>query len=110
MPTKLSKADLNLTNDATIEMWHRRLGHMSEKGPQMLMKKQFLRDFKGIHLKLCIDCLTGKQYRVAFQRNSPSRRSHTLDLIYTDVCYMKDTTMGGALYFVTFIDDHSRKL
>ena len=39
MPAKLSKEDLNLTDDATMEMWHRRLGHMSKKGLQMLMKK-----------------------------------------------------------------------
>ena len=110
MPAKLSKGDLNLADDATIEMWHRRLGHMSEKGLQMLMKKQLLPDLKGTSLKPCTDCFAGKQHRVAFQRNTPSRRSHILDLIHTDVCYMKDLSMGGALYFVTFIDDHSRKL
>ena len=32
MSAKLSEGDLNLTDDATVELWHRRLGHMSEKG------------------------------------------------------------------------------
>ena len=32
------------------------------------------------------------------------------DLIHTDVCSMKDKSIGSALYFVTFIDDHSRKV
>jgi hypothetical protein len=34
-----------------------------------------------------------------------------LDLVHSDVCDpMKTRTLGGCLYFVTFIDDHSRKL
>ena len=34
-----------------------------------------------------------------------------LDLVYSDVCGpMKTKTLGGSLYFVTFIDDHSRKI
>ena len=33
-----------------------------------------------------------------------------LDLIYTDVCVMQSKSIGGALYFVTFIDDCSRKM
>ena len=34
-----------------------------------------------------------------------------LDLVYSDVCGpMKTKTLGGSLYFVTFINDHSRKI
>ena len=34
-----------------------------------------------------------------------------LKLVYSDVCGpMKTKTLGGYLYFVTFIDDHSRKI
>ena len=83
---------------------------MSEKGLQTLAKKQLLPDVKGTPLKTCTDCLAGKQHRVAFHKNPPTRKSHVLDLVHTDVCYMKDRSVGGALYFVTFIDDHSRKL
>ena len=32
------------------------------------------------------------------------------DLIYTDVCMMQSKSIGGALYFVTFIDDCPRKM
>ena len=32
-------------------------------------------------------------------------------MVYSDVCGpMKMRSLGGSLYFVTFIDDHSRKL
>ena len=34
-----------------------------------------------------------------------------LDLVYSDVCGpMKIKTLSGSLYFVTFIDDHSRQI
>ena len=41
--------------------------------------------------------------------NPPSRRPNVIDLIYTNVHIMQTRTVGGALYFVTFINDHSRK-
>lgn len=32
-----------------------------------------------------------------------------MDLIHTDVCTIDDRTLGSALYFIMFINDHSRK-
>ena len=61
-------------------------------------------------LKTCDTCLFEKAYRVAFHTNPPFRRSNVIDLIHTDVCTMQTRIVGGALYFVTFIDDHSRKV
>ena len=65
---------------------------------------------RGMPLKTCVDCLGGKNHRVAFDPHPPSRRSNILDLIHTDVYSMQAKTLGGAFYFVTFIDDHSRKV
>ena len=79
MFVKLSKGDVNMIGDTTLEFWHKRLGHMSEKELQMLVKKQLLPDIIGTPLKPCIDYLTAKQHRVAFQRNPPTRKSHILD-------------------------------
>ena len=108
---KLSKGRINVVEkDSSIELWHKRLGHLSEKGLQILSKKQLLSGAKGTLLKTCVDCLAGKTHRVAFHRFPPSRRSKVLDLIHTDVCFMRDKTLGGASYYVTFIDDHSRKV
>ena len=33
-----------------------------------------------------------------------------LDLVHSDVCSMPTKSMGGAHYFVTFVDDRSQKL
>ena len=60
-------------------------------------------------LKTCDHCLVRKMHRVTFHTHPPTRRSNVLDLIHTDVCTMQTRTLGSTLYFVTFIDDHSRK-
>ena len=65
---------------------------------------------KNIQLKRCSHCLAGKQNRVSFHSSPPTRKSGILDLVHSDLCGpMKTRSLGGALYFVTFIDDHSRK-
>nr|GEZ27716.1 hypothetical protein [Tanacetum cinerariifolium] len=52
-----------------------------------------------------------KTNRVQFKSHPPSRKENILDLVYSDVCGpIKTQTVGGSRYFVTFIDDHSRKL
>lgn len=97
--------------DSSLELWHRRLGHMSEKGLQILAKGNYLPSAKGTHLDTCVHCLAGKQHRVSFNRNSSHRKSRILDLVHSDVCGpMRTKTFGGAVYFATFIDDHSRKV
>ena len=54
--------------------------------------------------------MSGKQSRVAFRRFFSCRKPDILDLVHTNVCTMQSNTLGGALYYVTFTDDHSRKV
>ncbi|KAJ4716959.1 Retrovirus-related Pol polyprotein from transposon TNT 1-94 [Melia azedarach] len=112
MQAKIADNSINtVKNEDTIELWHRRLGHMSEKGLIVLAKKNLLSGMKNESLNKCIHCLAGKQTRATFKTSPPSRKSGILELVYSDVCGpMKTKTLGGAFYFVTFIDDHSRKL
>jgi transposase InsO family protein len=61
-------------------------------------------------LNSCDYCLFGKQHRVSFRRSS-TRKSNVLDLAYSDVCGpIEVESLGGNRYFVTFIDDASRKV
>ncbi|CAJ2658330.1 unnamed protein product [Trifolium pratense] len=109
MPVKLCKEEVNAVEDVSTDLWHTRLGHLSQKGLNILLKKNFL-PVKGTPLKTCTHCFSGKQHRVSFRSSGPHRRQNILDLIHTDVCMMDSKSLGGALYFVTFIDDHSRKV
>mgnify|MGYP003702965791 CR=1 FL=1 len=84
---------------------------MSDKGLQVLFKKELLSNLKGSYFKICVHCLAGQQHRVSFHKNVISRKENVLELIHSDVCGpLKVRTHSGALYFITFIDDYSRKV
>ena len=82
---------------------------MSEKGLQVLARKKLL-PVKGTSLLTCTHFMSGKQSRVAFHRFPSRGKQNILDLVHINVCTMQNNTLGGALYYVTFIDDHSRKV
>nr|KYP55867.1 Retrovirus-related Pol polyprotein from transposon TNT 1-94 [Cajanus cajan]KYP55887.1 Retrovirus-related Pol polyprotein from transposon TNT 1-94 [Cajanus cajan] len=91
-------------------LWHRRLGHISEKGLNCLAKKDVLLGLKSVEMEKCSHCMTGKQTRVSFKKHPPPRKS-LLELVYSGVYGpLKVKLFSGVLYFVTFIDDWSRKL
>ncbi|RVW19193.1 Retrovirus-related Pol polyprotein from transposon TNT 1-94 [Vitis vinifera] len=112
MQVRVIDSSINaVDDDSTFKLWHNRLSHMSEKGLMIMAKKNLLSGMKKGSLKRCAHCLGGKQTRVAFKTLHHTRKPGMLDLVYSDVCGpMKTKTLGGSLYFVTFIDDHSRKI
>ncbi|VFQ78638.1 unnamed protein product [Cuscuta campestris] len=57
MQAKLFKGEINITYD-DMEVWHKRLGHISEKGFHMLARKDLLPDVKGATPK---EVWTGKR-------------------------------------------------
>lgn len=92
-------------------MWHQRLGHMSEKGMQLMHSKGKLPGLQSIDLDMCEDCILGKQKRVSFQTSGRTPKKERLELVHSDVWGPTTTSsIGGKHYFVTFIDDHSRKV
>ena len=98
-------------DDSTVDLCHNRLSHMSEKGLMILAKKNLLSSMKKGFLKRCAHCLVRKKTKVVFKTHHHTRKLGMLNLVYFDVCGpMKTKTLGGSLYFVTFIDDHSRNI
>ena len=110
MHVRLCRDEANVVADSDGELWHKRLCHMSERGMHILVEKDLLPKVKGIHLEKCVDCLVGKQNRVAFHSRPPMRRECALELVHTDVYYVDAPSHRGGQYFVTFIDDFSRSL
>ncbi|KAI5339317.1 hypothetical protein L3X38_018589 [Prunus dulcis] len=108
---KVSNGYVNALAEDSIELWHKQLGHMSEKGLQILAKREALTGMqKGTPLKSCTHCLAGKQHRASFQHGHAQRKPNVLDVVYSDVCGpMTTSTLGGVRYFVTFIDVHAGK-
>ena len=70
---------------------------MNEKGMHILEEKDLLLEMKGLHLEKCVDCLVGKQNKVAFHSRPPMRRECVLELFHKDVCYgdAQSLLMGG---------------
>ena len=59
--TQVSKAVVaSEREEASARLWHQRLGHMSEKGLQILMKCKSLPDLKSLKLDFCKHCVYGK--------------------------------------------------
>jgi hypothetical protein len=59
---------------------------------------------------VCDSCAMGKYHMIIFFSNNDKFVRKPLDLIHSDVCGpMSTPPFSGYLYFVTFIDDSTRK-
>lgn len=60
---------------------------------------------------VCEICTIRKQARLTFQKGFSRRAKAPLELVHTDICApLEPISLGGNQYFITFIDDYSRKL
>ncbi|KAE8692180.1 putative ROP-interactive CRIB motif-containing protein 6 [Hibiscus syriacus] len=95
--------------DAT-QLWHMRLGHAGEKSLQIMAKKGLLKGAKACKLNFCEHCVLGKQKRVKFGTTIHNTKG-IVDYIHSDVWGpSKTSSLGGNHYFVTFVDDFSRRV
>ena len=71
-----SPRDIIAVADASTDtsLWHRRLGHMSEKGIKMLLSKGKLAELKSIDFDMCENCIVGKQKKVSFLKLAGHQR------------------------------------
>ena len=93
-----------------MELWHRRLAHLHYRALPSLRKVVIgLPEFEVQHDGVCRGCALGKNVKKPFP-NSDTRAKRILDLIHLDLCgRMSVATQSEHLYFMTFIDDYSRK-
>lgn len=92
-------------------IWHERLRHSHPNAIKSMWKNQTVIGMKlegSVSAIDCKICAVGKITNTPFPTGGP-RTSGALDIIHTDVCGpMRTESVGGAQYFVTFIDDHTR--
>ena len=98
----------NNSNENASIMWHKKLGHMSEQGMKILAEQSLLPGLTKVALPFCENCIISKQHRLKFS-TSKFRSQETLELVHSDVWQAPVTSLGGARYFVSFIDDYSRR-
>ncbi len=94
-----------------VNFLEERLGHFN-----MASLKELDAMVDGMNLKevplhhICEACVKGKHQRTSFPKDGTMKASQLLEIVHTDVCGpMRITSHSGAGYFLTFIDDFSRK-
>ena len=96
-------------DDASL--WHNKLSHISQKGIKELFSKGKLPKLKNIHFDMCECCIMGKQKNLSFLTGNRTLRSTKLELVHTDLLDPSPVaSLGGSRYYITFIDDYSRKV
>eukprot|EP00253_Pinus_taeda_P018864 PITA_18864 len=93
-------------------LWHLRFGHLNFGGLNLLRKKGMVRGLPLIEKpnNLCEGCILGKQHRESFPSGRNIRAKAPLEIFHSDVCGpMKTPSLAGSQYFLTFIDDFTRK-
>jgi transposase InsO family protein len=94
----------------SCELWHRRLAHINYKAlPYICKAVTGLPELKGDHKDVCNGCAQGKNIKNPFPKRD-SKTKGVLELIHLDVCGpMPSSSISGYVYYVSFIDDYSRK-
>ncbi|KAE8661751.1 hypothetical protein F3Y22_tig00113724pilonHSYRG00184 [Hibiscus syriacus] len=91
-------------------LWHMRLGHVGEKSLKLLIDQGLLKGARAYKLAFCEHCIKGKKTRVKFGTAIHDTKG-ILDYVHSDVWGpSKTTSLGGTHYYVTFVDDFSRRV
>ena len=92
-------------------LWHQRYGHINHPDLLLLQKHNMVE--RPLMLKnendSCEGCALGKMHKDEFPSNPDRKKRDVLDLVHTDVYGpMQTRSLGGAFYFMLFIDDFTR--
>eukprot|EP00253_Pinus_taeda_P020973 PITA_20973 len=93
-------------------LWHLRFGHLNFGGLNLLSRKGMVRGLTLIEKpdSLYEGCILRKQHRESFPSGKSIRAKTTLDIVHSDLCGpMQTPSLAGSQYFLTFIDDFTRK-
>jgi GAG-pre-integrase domain len=93
-------------------LWHLRFGHLNFGDLRQLSNKKIVKNIPHIDHsdKLCEGCVLGKHPRNYFPKEVNYRAKKVLELVHTDICGpITPNLLGKHRYFITFIDDFSRR-
>ena len=98
-----------------VELWHRRLRHLNVRSVFTLQNM-----VRGMNLGkishptstlVCKACIEGKQFATKWGNDTERVATKPLEIVHSDVCgFIRNMSVGGAKYFVIFVDDFSRKV
>ncbi|CAH9141104.1 unnamed protein product [Cuscuta epithymum] len=104
----------HVVNSDKSALWHNRLGHMSNRGLEILHKSGCFGKDSVSPIPFCESCVLGKQHKVTFPSSpypNPTKCTSVLEYVHADVWGPASvSTHGGKRYFLSIIDDFSRKV
>jgi len=92
-------------------LWHMRFGHFHFSGLNYLSRKEYVSGLPVVNIPsgVCETCKIGKKHRESFPTEKSWRAKKLLEIIHSNLCSVEIPTPGGCRYFITFIDDFSKK-
>ena len=95
-----------------VALWHKRLGHFHYQGIRRMIQYGAVQGLPQMSIgnTPCQSCMLVKQSRKSIPKLKTCETTETLQLVHLDVAGpFRVKSLGGAKYFVTFIDDFSKK-
>ena len=96
-------------NSAVVDTktWHERLGYINLRAMKDLISIDLAHGVQVKHAEeyFCEDCQFDKSHKLPFKKEV-EKNTEPGEMVHSDVCSpMKETSLGGARFFVTFKDD-----
>ncbi|GBM87069.1 Retrovirus-related Pol polyprotein from transposon TNT 1-94 [Araneus ventricosus] len=116
VPEKCISNEYNNTStrkSIDIETVHRRFGHINVNVLNFMSNHNIVKDIESIQGKLsnCDVCKTSTLTRISMKTNYAITTKALLARVYMDIWGPAPTkSLGGNLYFISIIDDFSRKM
>ena len=77
----------------------------------MLLSRGKLLELKSINFDMCESYILGKHKKMSFLKTGRTLKAKKLELVHTDLWGPSPVaSLGGSRYYITFIDDSSRKV
>ncbi|KAE8679564.1 tir-nbs resistance protein [Hibiscus syriacus] len=109
--SRLSITHIAREKNEISDLWHMRLGHVSYSKQSVMVKKSMLKGLPQLDVRtdtVCAGCQYGKAHQLPYDE-SKFKAKELLELIHYDVFGpVKQQSISGMRYMVTFIDDFSR--
>ncbi len=98
-----------------IGIWHKQVGHVNLQCFKLMEKLNLVRGLpkfgtEEVMSEVCEACQLGKQTRRPFLAQTTHESSKPLEMSHSNVWTAKIESIGGCMYYVNFIDDHTRKV
>jgi hypothetical protein len=91
-------------------LWHQRYGHINHPDLLLLQKKNMVEGLPMLKNEkfACDGCASGNMHRDEFPSNPDKKKRDVLDFVHDVYGPMQTRSLGGAFYFLLFIDDCTR--